>query len=154
MAEIDKTKHYGLTIFNSTQSTLTFSEFRKLIAGIGSSEDDRSNMELIDDYLNQLKIEIDNNFSSSKIYTNNAIEDFGQELDQIINNDGNNLTIGNGTRTPIVFNDGTQETYLSNGTLTVNKIKTEETRYNDYIIKRNLSNGHLQSAYKPTGGEQ
>ena len=78
MAEIDKTKHYGLTIFNSTQSTLTFSEFRKLIAGIGSSEDDRSNMELIDDYLNQLKIEIDNNFSSSKIYTNNAIEDFGQ----------------------------------------------------------------------------
>ena len=30
MAEIEKTQNYGLNIFDDTQTTLTFKEFRKL----------------------------------------------------------------------------------------------------------------------------
>ena len=42
MAEISKTTNYGLTIFDDTQTTLTFKEWRTSLAGLGSREDDYS----------------------------------------------------------------------------------------------------------------
>ena len=58
MAEIEKTQNYGLNIFDDTQTTLTFKEFRKLLAGIGLTEDDYSNMQKIDAVLKKCEVSI------------------------------------------------------------------------------------------------
>lgn len=148
MAEIDKTENYGLKIFSDEQTTLTFSEFRKMIAGIGESEDDYSNMQKIDAVLKQCSDTIISYLQAANNYTDERIATF-----ETLNDDGS-LVIGGEDGRPIEFHDGTQISYLKNGVFTVNGIEVDYIRIVDYLLKYNSSNGHLQISRKPkfTGG--
>lgn len=152
MAEINKTKHYGLTIFDKTQTTLTFADFRKLLAGTAENEDDRSNMELIDDYLNQLKIDIDSNFNASKKYSEDVVLKLEQDLKEIVKNNGEKIIIGSDNGLPVEINDGIGISSFADGMFNTEKITVNESRFGDYLLRRNMSNEHFQILYKPTGG--
>lgn len=156
MAEIETTQNYGLKIFDETQTSLTFKEFRQMLAGIGVTEEDFSNMQKIDALLKQCATAIDDNLLASKNYTEEQIAAFKAITDQLIkSNEDGGITIGGENGGPIDFNDGTQISRLENGTFIVDGIEVNSIRFVDYLLRFNPSNRHLQLSYKPkNGGEQ
>ena len=154
MAEIEKTPNYGLNIFDDTQTTLTFKEFRKLLAGIGLTEDDYSNMQKIDAVLKKCEVSIQNNLDASKNYTEEQIAAFKALNDKIIKDvENGNLVIGEESNKPIEFHDGAQISYLKDGVFIVNGIEVNYIRIVDYLLRFNPQNGHLQISYNPLGGD-
>jgi len=155
MAEINKTVNYGFNIFGDDQTSLTFKEFRKLLAGTGNTEAEFSNMQKIDAVLKQYATAINDNLLSSKNYTEEQIAAFKLINDELIkSNEDGNLIIGGEKGKPIEFRDGSTVSYLGNGVFTVNGVEVDYVRIVDYILKFNPTNGHLQISYKPknTGG--
>ena len=154
MAEIEKTQNYGLNIFNETQTSLTFKEFRQMLAGIGATEEDFSNMQKIDAILKQCATAIDDNLLASQNYTEEQIAAFKAVTDELIKaTEDGGLSIGGENGKPIEFNDGTQISRLENGTFIVDGIEVNSIRFVDYLLKYNSNNGHLQLSYRPkTGG--
>lgn len=154
MAEIEKTQNYGLNIFSDEQTTLTFKEFRQLLAGANSAETGLSNMQKIDSILKQYANAIDNTLSAAKNYSEEQVAAFKLLNDELIKStNGGNLIVGGEDGKPIEFRDGTQISYLGNGIFTVNGVEVDYIRIVDYMIRYNPSNKHLQITYKPkTGG--
>lgn len=150
MAAIEKTQNYGLNIFSDEQTSLTFKEFRQMLAGIGASDAEYSNMQKIDAILKQCSTSIDENLAAAKNYTEEQIATFKKANDEIIKalEDGS-LVIGGEEGRPIEFHDGSQASYLKNGIFTVGGVEAGYLRIVDYILKYNHSNGHLQISYKP-----
>ena len=155
MAEIEKTQNYGFHIFDETQTSLTFKEFRQMLAGIGATEDDYSNMQKIDAVLKQCATAINDNLLAAKNYTEEQIAAFKAITDELIKeNDDGSLVIGGEDGKPIEFNDGSQISYLKDSVFTVNGVEVDYIRIVDYLLKYNANNGHLQISYRPknTGG--
>ena len=84
MAEQEKTKNYGLTIFADAQTNLTFKEFRKIIAGIGTDEASYSDMQKIDAVLKQCSVSIAENLDAAKNYTEEQLAQFKKVNDELI----------------------------------------------------------------------
>lgn len=153
MSEIEKTTNYGLNIFSDEQTTLTFKEFRQLLAGIGLTTEDYSNMQKIDALFKQNEIAIAENLDASKNYTEEQLAAFKRLNEEIIKATDDKISIGGDDGKPIEFNDGTQISYLKDGIFSVNGVEVDYIRIRDYVIRFNESNGHLQISYKPkTGG--
>lgn len=160
MAEFETTQNYGLKLFGDDQTSLTFQEFRQIMAGANSDNSlitDPSNMQKIDTVLKQCSVAIDNNLSSSKNYTEEQIAAFKILNDELIKSvNDENIIIGGENGKPIEFRDGSQISYLSDGVFLVNGVEVNYIRIVDYILKYNTSNGHLQISFKPknNGGDQ
>lgn len=153
MAEFETTPNYGLKIFGDDQTTLTFKEFRQMLAGANTDNTtitEQSNMQKIDTVLKQCSVAIDINRISSRNYTEEQIAAFKTLNDELIKavEDGS-LIIGGDNGKAMEFRDGTQISYLSDGVFTVNGVEVDYIRIVDYILKHNLSNGHLQISFKP-----
>ena len=69
MTETAKTQNYQLSIFDDTQTTLTFKEFRELLAGNGATTADFSNMQKIDSLLKKCETDIAAAILEAKGYT-------------------------------------------------------------------------------------
>lgn len=153
MAEFETTQNYGLKLFGDDQTSLTFKEFRQIMAGANSDSTvvtELSNMQKVDNVLKQCATAIDNNLISSKNYTEEQIAAFKLLNDELIKaTEDGNLVIGGENGTPIRFNDGAQISYLSDGVFSVNGIEVDYIRIVDYILKYNPTNGHLQISFKP-----
>lgn len=153
MAEIEKTQNYGLKIFNDTQTSLTFKEFRRALAGVGTSEADYSNMQKIDAVLKQCATAIRDNLLSANNYTEEQIAAFKELNDELIKaNEDGSLSIGGEDGKPIEFNDGSKVSYLKDGVFTVGGVEVDYIRIVDYLLKYNASNKHLQLSYRPKNG--
>ena len=153
MAEIETTQNYGLNIFSDEQTTLTFKEFRQLLAGANSAETGLSNMQKIDSILKQCAIAIDDNLISAKNYSEEQVAAFKLLNDELIKSTSNgNMIIGGENGKPIEFRDGTQISYLGDGIFTVNGVEVNYVRIVDYMLKYNPLNKHLQITYKPKAG--
>ena len=158
MAEQEKTKNYGLTIFADTQTDLTFKEFRRILAGIGTDEASYSDMQKIDAVLKQCSVSIAENLDAAKNYTEELLAQFKKANDELIKStDDGKLVIGGENGKPIDFNDGTSISTLKDGVFTVNGVEVNFARFGDYMLKYNAINKHLQLSYKPKaeleGGE-
>lgn len=158
MAEQEKTKNYGLTIFADTQTDLTFKEFRKILAGIGTDEASYSDIQKIDAVLKQCSVSIAENLDAAKNYTEEQLAQFKKANDELIKaTDDGKLIIGGESGKPIDFNDGTSISTLKDGVFTVNGVEVNFARFGDYMLKYNAINNHLQLSYKPKveleGGE-
>lgn len=150
MAEQEKTTNYGLTIFSDTQTDLTFKEFRKILAGIGSDESSYSDIQKIDAVLKQCSTSIAENLDTAKNYTEEQIAQFKKVTDDLIKNtDDGKLVLGGENGKPITFNDGTSISTLQDGIFTVNGVEVSFARFGDYMLKYNSINKHLQLSYKP-----
>lgn len=156
MSGTNMTTHYGLTIFEDEQTDLTFKEFRTMLAGNGATEDEYSNMQKIDDIINQLAEKIDGHFESTENYIEEQIANYDDEIGKIIDESPDGyVVIGNNPdgNLPIQFNDGNSVSTLENGNFSVEKVTTYETVYGDYVQRYNPANKHLQILYRPVGGE-
>lgn len=153
MAEIDKTTNYGLTIFDDTQTTLTFKEWRNKLAGIGSTEEDYSNMQIIDKLLKQAETSISENLAAAKNYAEEQIALFKKENEDLIKNTEGTLIIGGESGKSMEFRDGSKVSYLKDGVFTVGGVETDYVRFVDYVLRYNSNNKHLQLSYKPKSEE-
>lgn len=149
MAEISKTTNYGLTIFDDAQTNLTFKEWRNYLAGVGASEDDYSNMQIIDKLLKQADTSIKENLLAAKNYAEEQIALFKKENEDLIKNTEGTLIIGGESGKQMEFRDGAKTAYLKDGVFTVGGVETEFVRIVDYLLKYNSNNKHLQLSYKP-----
>lgn len=158
MAEQEKTTNYGLTIFADTQTDLTFKEFRRILAGVGTDESSYSDIQKIDAVLKQCSVSIAENLDAAKNYTEEQLAQFKKANDELIKGtEDGKLVIGGESGKPIDFNDGTSISTLKDGVFTVNGVEVSFARFGDYMLKYNAINKHLQLSYKPKveleGGE-
>lgn len=162
MAEFEKTQNYGLDILGEEQTSLTFKEFRQMIAGANDQENP-SNMQKIDTILKQCATAIDDNLISSRNYTEEQIAAFKTLNDELIKStEDDEIIIGGEEGKPIEFRDGSQVSYLQDGVFTVNGVEVDYLRIMDYLFEckefEDEETGsvvtHLQLSYKPvkTGG--
>lgn len=147
-----ETKNYQLNIFEDDQDTLTFKEFRQLLAGTL----DTSNMQKIDSLFGEMRDSIQEIIGTEDTdgiiahQIKEAIASFKKDNDQLISKDDDGLHIGGqgNEGAPIDFNDGTSISHLENGTFAVNGVETSQIRMGDYVAKFNSNNKHLQISYK------
>lgn len=161
MAENRKTtKNYDLVVFNETQDTLTFKEFRDILTGYHDLPEEYSNMEKIDKLFYDFEVWLENHEGSISNIAS-ELQAFMENTNDLICLDESEIEIIIGGQDadnlgkPINFKDGAQVSRLEDGTFTVNGVEADYIRIQDYVIQQNNSTspGHLRFSYKPIGGD-
>ena len=150
-----KQTSHGINVFEELDSSLSFKEFRDILAALTQEEaENPSDMEIINDLFTEYVELAKSSAGEAKSYAEQAINELQKTMEDLINKDSNgNIVIGgdseNGSN--VIINDGLG-TQIVNGILTVLGVQANDFyRTKNYVIKETQVGGvpHLRISYSP-----
>lgn len=150
-----KQTSHGINVFEELDSSLSFKEFRDILAALTQEESENpSDMEIINDLFTEYVELAKSSAGDAKAYAEQAVDELQKTMDSLINKDSDgNIVIGGGSEngSNVIINDGLG-TQIINGILTVLGVQANDFyRTKNYVIKEMDVSGvpHLRISYSP-----
>lgn len=157
-----KQTSHGINVFEEIDSSLSFKEFRDILAALTQEEaQNPSDMEIIDKLFTEYVELAKSAAGDAQSYAERVTKALQDAVETLIDKDDNgNIIIGGGSEngSNVIINDGLG-TQIVNGILTILGVQANDfIRTKNYVAKEIEVNGapHLRISYSPklnTGGE-